>query len=276
MVKYTYDAWGKVLSTTGSLASTLGNIQPFRYRGYVYDVETGRYYLRARYYNPLWFRFICSDSTDVLFCNQASLYEKNLYTYCDNNPIVREDISGQIWGWLIGAAIGALAGVVGQVVSDVATSIMNGEVTISNWETYVGAAVGGAAAGIVIATSGDVNAANIVSGSVTTGVSLMLEKFAGDSDKTWVEIAINTVADGAISYGLGKLPGIEGITKGRNSYNAVYKSGLTKLRNGTASRMSFKVMRKGIVATVVSGAGLDIYYGVKQFSYDKVKDLIME
>ena len=276
VVKYTYDAWGKVLSTTGSLASTLGNIQPFRYRGYVYDVETGRYYLRARYYNPLWFRFICSDSTDVLFCNQASLYEKNLYTYCDNNPIVREDISGQIWGWLIGAAIGALAGVVGQVVSDVATSIMNGEVTISNWETYVGAAVGGAAAGIVIATSGDVNAANIVSGSVTTGVSLMLEKFAGDSDKTWVEIAINTVADGAISYGLGKLPGIEGITKGRNSYNAVYKSGLTKLRNGTASRMSFKVMRKGIVATVVSGAGLDIYYGVKQFSYDKVKDLIME
>ncbi len=41
VVKYTYDAWGKVLSTTGSLASTLGNIQPFRYRGYVYDVETG-------------------------------------------------------------------------------------------------------------------------------------------------------------------------------------------------------------------------------------------
>ena len=35
-------------------------------------------------------------------------------------------------------------------------------------------------------------------------------------------------------------------------------------------------MRKGIVATVVSGVGLDIYYGVKQFSYDKVKDLIME
>ena len=41
VVKYTYDAWGKVLSTTGSLASTLGTIQPFRYRGYVYDVETG-------------------------------------------------------------------------------------------------------------------------------------------------------------------------------------------------------------------------------------------
>ena len=37
VVKYTYDAWGKVLSTTGSLASTLGTVQPFRYRGYVYE-----------------------------------------------------------------------------------------------------------------------------------------------------------------------------------------------------------------------------------------------
>ena len=52
VVKYTYDAWGKVLSTTGSLASTLGTVQPFRYWGDVYDVETGLYYLRSRYYNP--------------------------------------------------------------------------------------------------------------------------------------------------------------------------------------------------------------------------------
>ena len=52
VVKYTYDAWGKVLSTTGSLASTLGTVQPFRYWGDVYDIETGLYYLRSRYYNP--------------------------------------------------------------------------------------------------------------------------------------------------------------------------------------------------------------------------------
>ena len=51
VVKYTYDAWGKPLSTTGSFASTLGTIQPFRYRGYVYDVGTGLYYLRSFLYN---------------------------------------------------------------------------------------------------------------------------------------------------------------------------------------------------------------------------------
>ena len=54
VVKYVYDAWGKILSTTGSLASSLGTIQPFRYRGYVFDQETGLYYLRSRYYNPLY------------------------------------------------------------------------------------------------------------------------------------------------------------------------------------------------------------------------------
>ena len=36
VVEYTYDSWGKLLSTSGSLASTLGKDNPFRYRGYVY------------------------------------------------------------------------------------------------------------------------------------------------------------------------------------------------------------------------------------------------
>ena len=85
VVKYIYDPWGKILSTTGSLASTLGTIQPFRYRGYVYDVETGLYYLRSRYYNPTWKRFVNADT----------LIKGNIFTYCINNPITRSDSWGQ-------------------------------------------------------------------------------------------------------------------------------------------------------------------------------------
>ena len=61
VVEYTYDAWGKVLTKTGSLASSLGTVQPFRYRGYIYDEETGFYYLQNRYYNSTYNRFINSD-----------------------------------------------------------------------------------------------------------------------------------------------------------------------------------------------------------------------
>ena len=61
VVEYRYDAWGKPLNITGSLADTLGRRNPFRYRGYVYDEETGLYYLRSRYYNPVAGRFANAD-----------------------------------------------------------------------------------------------------------------------------------------------------------------------------------------------------------------------
>ena len=61
VVEYTYDAWGNILSVSGSMADTIGAINPLRYRGYVYDRETGLYYLQSRYYNPTIGRFINAD-----------------------------------------------------------------------------------------------------------------------------------------------------------------------------------------------------------------------
>ncbi len=81
VVEYTYDAWGKQLTCTGSKASTVGTYQPFRYRGYIYDFESGLYYLRSRYYNPTWGRFINADS----------LVKGNLFDYCRNNSIIKID-----------------------------------------------------------------------------------------------------------------------------------------------------------------------------------------
>ena len=67
VVEYGYDAWGYPISKTGSLAATIGTLNPFRYRGYVYDEETGLYYLRSRYYNPVWKRFNNTDARISLF-----------------------------------------------------------------------------------------------------------------------------------------------------------------------------------------------------------------
>ena len=61
-MEYTYDAWGNPLSVTGAGATTIGQKNPFRYRGYFYDIETGLYYLQSRYYSPKIGRFVCADN----------------------------------------------------------------------------------------------------------------------------------------------------------------------------------------------------------------------
>ena len=63
MLEYTYDTWSDLLTKTGTLAATLGTPNPFRWRSYVYDEETYRYYLRSQYYSPPWGRFLNVDST---------------------------------------------------------------------------------------------------------------------------------------------------------------------------------------------------------------------
>lgn len=92
VVEYTYDAWGKLLTTTGSMASTLGVHNPLRYRSYVYDPELGLYYLQSRYYNPEMGRFI---NADALVSTGQGLLGNNMFAYCNNNPVNYTDFNGQ-------------------------------------------------------------------------------------------------------------------------------------------------------------------------------------
>ena len=93
VVTYTYDAWGKVLSTSGSMASTLGSHNPLRYRSYVYDQESGLYYLQSRYYDPNIGRFI---NADALITTGQGLLGNNMFAYCNNNPVLYSDRYGTI------------------------------------------------------------------------------------------------------------------------------------------------------------------------------------
>ena len=119
-VSYTYDAWGKPISKTGTLASTLGTINPFRYRGYVHDEEAGFYYASSRYYDPEISRFINADDTEYLGAD-GSVLSYNLFAYCMNDPVNRFDVDGN-WSLPNWAkiAIGAAAIAVG-VIATVAT-----------------------------------------------------------------------------------------------------------------------------------------------------------
>ncbi len=104
-VYYTYDAWGKVLSISGNMADTLGQQNPFRYRGYYYDSETQFYYLNSRYYDPEVGRFINADVVDVVDGSNSNILENNLFIYCFNNPVNMTDDSGNWPSWLRKAAV---------------------------------------------------------------------------------------------------------------------------------------------------------------------------
>ena len=97
VVEYVYDAWGALIAKTGSMVATLGTVNPFRYRGYIYDEETGLYYLRSRYYNPVCKRFINADSLAGV-CGRISSH--NVFSYCCNTPILSSDFSGKDAYWI--------------------------------------------------------------------------------------------------------------------------------------------------------------------------------
>ncbi|WP_343777615.1 RHS repeat-associated core domain-containing protein [Clostridium sartagoforme] len=97
VVSYSYDTWGKLISIEGSLKDTVGVKNPYRYRGYRYDTETGLYYLNARYYNPEWGRFINADG---IVGTPGGLLSANMFAYCGNDPVNREDSNGYLWGFI--------------------------------------------------------------------------------------------------------------------------------------------------------------------------------
>ena len=91
---YTYDAWGNILTTSGTLATSLGTANSLRYRGYVFDSETNLYYLQSRYYDPEMGRFI---NADAFASTGQGLLGNNMFAYCGNNPINYVDPSGQLF-----------------------------------------------------------------------------------------------------------------------------------------------------------------------------------
>ena len=124
VVEYTYDAWGKLLDTTtdstNSVAAALSVHNPLRYRGYVYDCETQLYYLQSRYYDPELGRFI---NADALAATGQGILGNNMFAYCNNNPVVESDPTGEsaILAILGKAALGAAI--------NVATTFIGAKVT---------------------------------------------------------------------------------------------------------------------------------------------------
>ena len=97
--KFTYDAWGKIISVTDGSGNELSSDSfayqiSLKYRGYVYDSETGLYYLQSRYYDPETGRFLNADDVDYIGYSGEQL-SYNAFAYCENEPVCRVDVSGR-------------------------------------------------------------------------------------------------------------------------------------------------------------------------------------
>ena len=155
LATYEYDAWGKLISSSGSLAE----INPLRYRGYYYDTETGFYYLQSRYYDPSISRFINADGQI-----NNDLLGYNLFAYCGNNPVNRTDDGGQGWWVLVGGVIGGIVGGVSKIVSNVTSG--------EKWNKgVVGAVVGGIVSGAITAATGNLVAGAFAGAAVESALN---------------------------------------------------------------------------------------------------------
>ena len=193
---YTYDAWGNILSQSGSMAG----VNPLRYRGYYYDSETGFYYLQSRYYDPANHRFINADAPEYSTMSAYGLNNSNLFAYCQNNPIAYGDENGEWLNFLIGAVVGAAVNAVSTIVDAVQEGGLSALGDGKTWAKVGVSAAVGAIEGAVAATPLGAVGQSLI-GAATSGIENACHQAIdnGGFDKVdYGEVAFNA-AIGAFS-----------------------------------------------------------------------------
>lgn len=273
VVNYEYDAWGRILSTTGSLQDTLGYDNPFRYKSmfgndYYYDVDSELYYCATRWYNPLWCRFISGD--DIRYFDSENIGCVNMFAYCNNNPVMYADPSGH---FVISALIiGLVFGFAGTMLTDWLDDgeIFNGS---QDWKDYIGNTLAGGIGGlagafglnmlgsIVFSVAGD-TIGGLFSGDInswetfgkTVALSIGMSIFSSGISSA-VSDAFGTSQYKAIRGVSGKNIKVNNYIKGlKGSFK---RAGVTALKIGRNSMDDFlKALRKttsNVVITEISG-----------------------
>ena len=212
---FTYDSLGPAsvtyngnryfyLKTDGTMATTLGAANPLRYRGYVYDTETGLYYLSSRYYNPVWGRFINADTADVLGASPGKAnWDKNLFAYCDNDPVNRKDDGGDLWGQIIfGAVIGA--------AFDIATQLWdNHNQGLSGKDAWFkirwGSVLASAISGGISAIPGGNRIADAVDNFLTPVIEESINALTSEENFDWRRVGNNVIRNMTLGVAIDRL-----------------------------------------------------------------------
>ena len=284
VVRYYYNAWGEIIDCVDNTTVELSSINPITYRSYYNDNVAGMdvYYLNSRYYMADWGRFVSADSVQTLSV-QNDLYDKNLFAYCDNNPIMRSDNGGYFWNVVIGTVVG---GIVGGVVAGITSYIQTGKV---DWGSVAINAAVGAVSGAIAATGlGALAQAGLT--ALTCGAGNFAEQCytKGIKNVNYAEVVSSTVVGGSTSLlgtGAGKLAGnklyksgMELINKGKDklltgavreavgqSHSSLMRQGRKFISQGTVKINTFR----GCSSVIGSGLGIGT-----SFSYSALKEKV--
>ena len=234
VAEYKYDAWGnhRVYTGTGiditdnsSYNNSVAKLNPFRYRGYYYDAETGLYYLNSRYYDPSIGRFINAD--DISYIQPEQINGLNLFAYCGNNPVMYTDPTGQsVLVFLFGALIGFA---VSFAVSAGTQAVFNGGQV--NWGTALIDGLFGAISGALWMVPGlGPVATGLINAGLTAANGLITTGIENNWNYSWQDfagIAFSSLVSGFVS-GITrkqflKAKGYEILTKTHNFAGTVSK-----------------------------------------------------
>ena len=218
----TYDAWGRDTCIDNTTVN-LGMLNPFRYRGYYFDMEIGLYYLNTRYYDAAIGRFISIDGIEYL--DPETINGLNLYAYCNNNPVMNIDPNGNKWWHWVVAAVAVVG------------------ITVATVFTAGGAALAiGTALGVGNALVGATMVGVAIGGLVAGGMELISQGLATNWGRIdWGALAIETftgAAYGATTGMMGATTSV-GLRVGlRGAMVAI--SGVNSALHGVNSEKSFK------------------------------------
>ena len=303
IVKYKYDGWGrhKVLNASGNeltldnctATNKVGILNPFRYRGYYYDTETGLYYLQTRYYDPETGRFITID--DISYLAPDTINGLNLYAYCNNNPVMNVDPTGT-WSWskfwrtiavvgLAVLAVGAIAAI---------TFVTGGAVA----PVLIGAVIGFASSGVIsaltqFATTGSIDLAQLfvdmAFGAVTgafggSTLGILGMAVAGGAAGFAGSVASDFVAGRDIQWGMALTSAVIGAVFGALSGGGAQHGKNATLKAKLSSRSQKRAMGKSLTAVnsqikneraLLSAAGRRALMPNEELFYDFILEYVV-